>query len=312
MVRIAIIIVNWNTSDLLKKCLNSIKKYAIEYMSDVYVVDNNSSDDSAKMVKKDFPWVRLTINKGNLGFAKANNQILKKVRDTFVFLLNPDTEIRKNTLSSLIDVIERDSRIAVCGSKMLNQDGTPQYLGFYRKKPSILQGLLFYTDLYRLSIKSKFLVRHFWESNIESCDAIEVEQIPGACIFARREILGKVGFFDERYPIWFEDVDLCYRLRKAGYKLMYVPDSEISHLGGAAFDKWEDRGSKETRFWISLFTYFEKNASYLDKMIMETIIISNLIFLVISRSIMQIFMSNVERGKFIKLKINVISNLLKQ
>lgn len=225
MDRVAIIIVNWNTTSYLEDCLKSIKKNVLKVKYKVYVVDNASSDLDVLKFKKKFPWVILEQNKINLGFGIANNQIAKKVNEKYFFILNPDTIIYKNSIETLLQVLKSDPDIAACGPKMLDKDGKLQREGFYRRAPSLIQALLFYTDLVRVSLKNKFLVSHFWESDTTRDEIIEVDQIPGAALLIKREDLKKVGFFDEDYPFWFEDVDLSYKLRKKNKKLMYAPVS---------------------------------------------------------------------------------------
>lgn len=312
MINLSIVIVNWNTSDLITKCLSSIKRNLLDKTYQVYVVDNLSSDNSVDLIKKKFKWVKLIANNKNLGFAKANNQVLKKVKTEFVFILNPDTLIKKNSIKPLLEFLKNHPQTAICGPALLNKDGSIQHFGMYRKKPSILQTLLFYTDLYRLSIKNKFLTNNFWESDVERKTITEVDQIPGAAMMARTAALKEVGFFDEDYPFWFEDVDLCNRLTKSGFKLNYIPDAEVVHLVGGATDKWQNRAKKETRFWKSLFIYFDKNKSPLESLLVKLLIILSQGFMLFSRYLMQIVKPNSNRAEFIQLKIQILRNLFKE
>lgn len=262
------------------------------------------------MVRKEYPSVHLIKNTQNLGFAKANNQVLKQLKDPYCLILNPDTQLLPGCLETLMNVLTSQDTIAACGPRMLNPDKTPQHLGFYRRKPSLIQALLFYTDLYRLAIKNTFLVHHFWESDIDGAKSQSVDQIPGACLLAKTALLRQVGFFNEKYHLWFEDVELCYRLRKQGYQLMYVPESEIIHVGGGAFDNWQDRESKEFRFFHSLFLFFDQNYSLLSQLLIRLIISASLLFMVVSRLLMQPFGYNQDRQKFIVLKWRLFQRLL--
>lgn len=312
MIKLAIVIVNWNTVDLVSKCLESIKKNLPVGTHEVYVVDNASSDNSVEIIKKNFNWVKLIANDKNLGFAKANNQVLKKIKTEFAFILNPDTLIKKNSIKPLQDFLKNNPQTAMCGPALLNKDGSIQHFGMYRKKPSLLQTLLFYTDLYRISIKVKFLTQKFWESDVEKKEITEVDQIPGAAMMVRTTALKKVGFFDEDYPFWFEDVDLCNKLTKSGFKLCYVPEAEITHLVGGATDRWRDRAKKETRFWKSLFIYFDKNKSHLESVLVKLIIISSQIFMLLSRCLLQFIKPNRKRAEFVRLKVQILGNLFKE
>lgn len=312
MKKIAIVIVSWNTADLISKCLNSIKNNLPANLYDTYIVDNASSDNSVEIIKKKFKWVNLIANSTNVGFAKANNQVLKKINNEYVFILNPDTILKKNSISPLLEFLENNPKTAICGPSLLNPDGSIQHFGMYRRKPTLLQSLLFYTDLYRLSIKNKFLTKKIWESDVEKKEITRVDQIPGAAMFARVSDLKKAGFFDEDYPFWFEDVDLCNKLIKLRFELFYVPNAEVIHLVGGATDKWQDRARKESRFWKSMFIYFEKNKSPLESFLVKLIIISSQIFMLISRVLMQIIRPNEKRKSFIKLKIQILRNIFKE
>lgn len=310
MGKLSIVIVNWNTKHLLRTCLYSIEKERTFFNPEVFVVDNASFDGSCAMVTREFRWVQLLEKKINLGFAKANNTALKKVRSEYVLILNADTALKKGCLKFLYNFMENHLDVAGCGAKLLNPDGSMQRLGFYRRFPGLIQTLLFYTDLHRVSTKSNFLVNRFWESGIDEKRPIEVDQIPGAFFFARMKVLRSVGYFDESFPIWFEDVDLCFRLRSAGFKLFYVPQAEIIHIGGASFDLWTDRVSKEYRFFRSMFHFFDKHGSVVSKVGVRLLIYANLAFLIVSRLAMQIFSPKKERADFIKLKFTLLQDLV--
>lgn len=307
--KLSIIIVNWNTSKLISKCLNSVKKNLDPAVFEVFVVDNNSSDDSVKLIKSKYKWVNLIENSENLGFAKANNQVLKTIKSEFVLILNPDTEIIKGSVEKMRLFLEENKKIAAVGPKLLNPNKSIQHLGFYRKSPSILQAIFFYTDLYKLTIKIKPLVKLLWEEDVENNHPMSVDQIPGACIFARTAILKKMGFFDERYPFWFEDVDLCFKLKQSGYQLVYLPSAKIVHVVGGASDKWTDRAKKEARFFKSLFIFFDKNKPRWQSVFIRVIIIASQLFMFFSRLFMQIIRPNKKRGFFLKLKLQILWNL---
>lgn len=307
MADLGIVIVNWNTAKLLEQCLASIQKYAPKTV-EIYVVDNHSLDESVDMVKKKFPDIQLIQNKQNLGFAKANNQVLKKITTRFILLLNPDTKLTHGSIEPLLDNIQ-NNKVGACGPQLINPDGTLQKQGYYRKLPSLLQVLLFYTDLHRITLKVPLLVKRWWESEVHSTDKIEVDQIPGACLMIRLETLRQMDFLNEAYPIWFEDVDLCFNLKIKGYKLLFVPQSKVVHVGGASFDQWSDRENKETRFWKSMFIFFRENYGLVKYYLARTIIFLNLVFLSVSRSLMQILDYKADRQKFIHLEIQLLKNL---
>jgi GT2 family glycosyltransferase len=304
---LSIIIVSWNTRTLLKRCLTSIFKNPPKGRFEIWVVDNGSVDGSSQMVKQNFSRVHLIQNKKNLGFAKANNLAAKKAKGEYILFLNSDTKVMGDSLNQLTKCLQ--TGVIAVGPKLINPNGSTQHLGFYRKLPSITQALLFYTDLYRISIKNKFLVKKFWESDVDKAEMHQVDQIPGAALLIRRKTLKEVGYFDEDYPFWLEDVDLCFKIRDLG-KLIYCPQSEIIHIGGGSLDKWQDRASKEARFWSSLIIFFDKNKLLLDRFLIRVIIHGSLWFKAISRLIMQIFSPNKDRGRFIKLVLEIERRLL--
>jgi GT2 family glycosyltransferase len=265
---LSIIIVNWNTSQNLKKCLNSIKKYKLGMSFEIYVVDNSSSDNSIKMVKKNFPDVKLIANKENNGFAGANNQVLKTVKSKYVFTVNPDIEFMPNTVKNLLTFLKTNKKTVACSPLMLNPDRTVQKKGYYHRFPSLIQALLFYTNLVKISKKITWLKYKYWESPFDLKHPFEVDQLPGACVFAYRTKLKEVGFFDERYPLLFEDVDLSYKLKKRGYDLFVVPESKIIHEGGASFKKLDD-GIAQRKFLTGLLVFFDIHKSLLEKIIIR-------------------------------------------
>lgn len=251
---LAIIIVSWNTRELLKKCLESIYKQEQSLSYQVVVVDNNSSDSSSQMVEELFPKAILIKNKENRGFSKANNQGIKALDSRYFFLLNPDTLVHPQSLKRLVSFLETHDEVCAAGPKLLNPDGTIQREGFYRKFPSLVQVALFYTPLRRLSIRMGWLVRKYWEDFDESKTS-SVDQIPGAALCIRKESLEKVGLLEEKFLIWFEDVDWCYRAKKARCELMFVPESTITHYGGQSFKQWSEKG-KMLQLFSSLYLFF--------------------------------------------------------
>lgn len=311
MIELSVIIISWNTKRLLVRTLQSLQRYPPNFKYDVWVVDNNSSDGTIDYLKKKFRWIKLIANSKNLGFAKANNQVLKKIHSPFVFILNPDTRLTPGCIDLLYSFLLNYPEIGACGSLLLNEDGSPQSNGYYRKLPSLLQMILFYTEMRKFSIKYDFLVHHFWETEISKTRVpIEVDQIPGACLFANIRTLKRVGFFDEDYFLWFEDVDLCYRLRKAGHKLMLIPQSKVFHTGGTSFKKWTDDAAKQIQFFKSLLIYFRKHHGLFTSLIVKIIVLIDLLYLLITRSIRQFYASSKDRKLFIENKWKVFKWLL--
>ncbi len=223
---LSIIIVNYNTADLLCQCLTSIYSSPCRYNFEVIVIDNASSDLSCKMVKKEFPQVKLVENERNTGFAKANNQGLRISQGEYILFLNPDTVILKNALEKLLEFMETHTEAGAVGAKLLYPDGTVQLScrRFYTPL-AILMRRTFLGKMFPNSISLKDHLMSDWDHN----EIREVDWMLAACLIVPRHVLDKVGCFDEQYTMYFEDVDICYRIKKAGYKVYYYPEAMVTH-----------------------------------------------------------------------------------
>lgn len=230
----SVIIVSWNTKDILRNCLRSIYEQDYDISLEVSVIDNASIDGSAEMVRKDFPQVSLIENSENRGFAAANNQGIAIAKGRYVLLLNPDTIILDNAIEKTLSFADADPESAVVGCRALNPDRTLQPTCFMF--PSILNMLLSSTYLYKLFPKSRFFGRErmtWWDRN----DIREVDVVTGCFMLVRREAIEQIGLLDERFFIYGEETDWCYRFKQAGCKVMFTPCAEIIHLGGQSTQK---------------------------------------------------------------------------
>ncbi|MBN2180468.1 MAG: glycosyltransferase family 2 protein [Sedimentisphaerales bacterium] len=226
---VSIIIVAWNVRDLLYDCLDSIYKQTkgIEY--EIIYVDNASKDGSVEMVKEHFPETIIIQNTDNKGFVLANNQGLEIAKGRYALLLNSDTVVLDNAIAKTIEFADTHPEAAVVGCRTLNPDKTLQPTCFMF--PSILNLLLSSTYLYKIFPKSRFFGREFmtwWDRN----DVREVSSVTGCYMLVRKEAIEQVGFLDERYFIYAEETDWCYRFRKNGWKVLFTPAAEIIHYGG--------------------------------------------------------------------------------
>lgn len=227
---VSIIIVNWNTRDYLARCLRSLEQNV--RMSDapnaeVFVVDNASTDGSVVMVRAQFPWARLIENSANVGFAPANNQAIRESRGRYVILLNSDTEIHPGALEVMLEFLRERPAVGGCGPRLLNGDGSLQ--------PSCHPMLTPGREFWRLMFLDRIWRRatyaqHRWDQTTPR----RVEVIKGACLMLRREALDQVGLLDERYFVYTEEMDLCYRLLHAGWELWWVPQAAVTHYGEAS------------------------------------------------------------------------------
>jgi len=223
MINISIIIVSFNTKELLKNCLKSLMTYGQWLMvnGEVIVIDNASKDSSSEMVKKEFPKVKLIANKHNLGFATANNQGIKASKGESVFLLNSDTEVKPGVLEKLVEFIKSHSGVGVIGARLLNPDGSIQ--------PSVYH----FPSLWR-AIKEYWLDKKGEYEKYAPIGerVVNVEAVTGAAMLIPRRTIEKIGLLDERYFMYFEDLDYCQRVKRGGLKVYYLPEAEILHCHG--------------------------------------------------------------------------------
>ncbi len=217
---LSIIIVSFNTRDLLEKCLDSVAVGPVK--AEIFVIDNASTDGSVEMIRKKFPKVRLIKNKENTGFARAINQGLREAKGENILLLNSDTQVKKNALKELLD-FEKASGPAIIGAKMLNKDGTVQASVFYL--PTLRRAILEYW----LGKKG-----YFSKYSPVGNGAQRVEAVSGGVMLIPRTIIEKIGILDEKYFMYFEDLDYCRRATRAGFAIYYLPKAEIIHEHGAS------------------------------------------------------------------------------
>jgi GT2 family glycosyltransferase len=250
MTDVSIIIVSWNTKDKLNDCLKSIYRQASKLTYEVIVADNASSDGSAEMVKREFSEVILLQNNENRGFAAANNIGMAVAQGRYILLLNSDTIVLDDAIGQVVSFADLHPESAVVGCKVLNPDGTLQRTCFMF--PSLLNMLLSSTYLYKLFPWSKFFGREqmtWWDRN----DVREVDVVTGCFMLVRREAINQVGLIDERFFMYGEETDWCYRFKQTGWKIVFAPVGEIIHLGGASSSKMAARMTLQLRGAILQF-----------------------------------------------------------
>jgi GT2 family glycosyltransferase len=227
---LSLVIVSWNTRDLLVRCLSSVGQdleRSNQLHVETFVVDNASSDSSAQMVQERFPWVKLIRNSENAGFARANNQAIRQTSGNYVLLLNSDTELHAGALRILVDFMETHPRAGACGARLVDGDGRLERACYPMLTPE--------REFWRLTFLDQMWPRATY--TMETWDTEtprRVEVIKGACLLLRREALDQVGLLDGRFHMYTEEVDLCYRLAQAGWALWYVPQAVVTHYGAAS------------------------------------------------------------------------------
>lgn len=225
--RLSVIIVNLNTRDLLRACLRSLAPAQASGDVEVIVVDNGSSDDSCAMVAAEFPQVRLIALKENRGFAVANNMGMREARGRYFLVLNSDTEVIGDALTQICDFMDSHPDVGALGPKLLNTDGTLQYS--CRRFPSFRTALF-----HRYSLMTRLFPRNRFSSEYLMTDVghehtMDVDWVSGAALVVRREVFESLGGFDEGFFMYAEDVDWCYRIKQAGWRVVYLPEARILH-----------------------------------------------------------------------------------
>ena len=229
---LSVVILSYNTRDLILNCLESLDKVGKEIDFEIIVSDNGSTDDSVVMVKKRFPRVSLVLNKENLGFAKGNNRAKNLCRGKYVLFLNSDTIVKKNTLKKTTRYLEKNPKVGALTCKIYLPDGS---LDKDARRSFITPwtGLVhIFLRLDRIFPKSKLFAK-YWYGYISPDRTHEVDALQGAYFMSRKEILDKVGWFDEDYFLDGEDIDLSWKIKELGWKIVYYPEVSIIHLKGA-------------------------------------------------------------------------------
>lgn len=234
---LSIIILSFNTKDILQDCLNSIERVRGEIDFEVVVVDNGSDDGSELMVKKEFRWVTKVLQSGaNLGFSRGNNLAKGSVEGKYVLFLNSDTKVLKNTLLACVKFMENDNKIGALTCKVILPDGKLDK----DTRRSFITPWIGLTHLYlkldRFFPRSELFAK-YWYGYKDENTIHEIDSMQGAFLMTKKDILDKVGWFDEDYFLDGEDIDLCWKIKELGYKNIYFPEVSIIHLRGASKGK---------------------------------------------------------------------------
>ncbi len=237
--RLSIVILSYNTRFLLRKCLLSLKKVRNELDFEVIVCDNASVDGSYEMVVKDFPWVKVVKNKKNLGFAKGNNRAKNLVRGEYILFLNSDTLVLKNTLKKVVEYMDKNKDVGALTCKILLPDGSldkDARRSFITPWVGLTHLILGLDRIFPKSI----LFATYWYGYISEEKEHEVDVLQGAFLLTKKKILDDVGWFDEEYFLDGEDIDLCWKIKNKGWKIIYYPRVSIVHFKGASKGKFKE------------------------------------------------------------------------
>lgn len=251
---ISIIIVSWNVKRFVKECLLSISPDKGNTY-EIIVVDNASEDNTVEYIKRHWPDVMLIENQENRGFARANNQGIKIAHGRYIVLLNPDTRVIDNAIDKIADFMDSHPDVSIAGGKLLNHDKTFQ--PSVRNFPNPIRDLFYasgLTTILRLiEHKSNYAKRFATKKNNPRLCG---KYISSAFLIIRKDCLDTGGLLDERYPVYFEDADLCYRILQNGFEIAYVPSAEVIHYGGQSF--MQIGMAMHSLYFRSLFIYYDK------------------------------------------------------
>ncbi|HEX5414457.1 MAG TPA: glycosyltransferase family 2 protein [Chloroflexota bacterium] len=252
---LSVVVVSWNTRELLRSCLGSIEQTIHGLTYEVVVVDNGSTDGSGEMVEQEFPEAVLLRNNHNLGFARANNQAMRASRGRYILLLNSDATLQDRAAATLVQFLDANRAAGAVGGKLLNPDGTFQ--GSYADFPGLFGETLLLTGL------SRWLLPSTYPSYPEarSRERRSVDWVSGACLAVRRRAIDAVGLLDEDYFMYSEEVDWCHRLKTAGWSIHYLPDARVIHRSGGTSRQVPK--PKRAQLYRGKWLYFRKRRGWL-------------------------------------------------
>lgn len=254
---VSIIFVNYKTKDLTINAINSVieKTQGINY--EIFVVDNASNDGSIESIEKQFLNINIIKSEINGGFGYANNLAIKQAGGKYILCLNTDTILISNAIKIMFDFMEKEEYkdVAVCGGNLYDENNNPTLS--FADFPNLINCTSF-----------SYLFRNLFPNikKIEAKKIIDVDVIIGADIFLRKEVLDKIGLFDEKFFMYAEEVDLCKRIKNAGYRIKIVPNAKIKHLEGKSSSNFWENSKMRVK---SKYIYAKKHQSYLDIIVMK-------------------------------------------
>lgn len=251
---ISIIIVTWNSEHEIHRCLGSIYNIGLENELEVIVVDNNSADNTCSIIQNNFPQVKLIKNHDNLGFTIACNQGITASKEKYILLLNPDTEVNEDALTKLKEYLDERAEVGAVAPQLLNEDGSIQYS--CRTFPKYWDMFCELTLLSTIFSKSETFAR--WKMQyFDHNHTCEVDQPMAAALLIRKNVLDKAENMDERFLMFFNDVDLCKKIKNNNYKIIFYSEAKITHAKGISI--YKDRARMIEVWNDDCIKYFEKH-----------------------------------------------------
>ncbi len=265
---VSFLIVSWNVRDLLRRALASVLADTAGLRSEIILVDNASRDGTLEMVRAEFPYVHLIPNEINRGFTGGNNQALGEARGHYFFLLNPDAELVPGATRALIDYMEANPRVGIAGPQLLNPDGRIQ--SSRRRFPDLTTALLESTLLQQWFPRNRWLARYYLLDT--RADATqEVDWVVGAAMFVRREMYEEVGAFDQDFFMYSEELDWCYRAKRAGWRVVYFPRAQAIHHEAKSSE--QVLAARDVYFHSSKIRFFHKYHGALPAALLRTFLL---------------------------------------
>ena len=250
---VSVVIVNWNLRDLLRRCLESVRRNSGGLAVEIVVVDNDSSDGSARMVADEFPEAVVIVNRENAGFGRASNQGMKASHGRYLLLLNNDAVLFEGALTRMVGYMDSHPEAGVCGPRVVNPDGSLQVYskGYYPSIPRIVAQLFLPRRLRHPFGRSLGLYEFQ-----DTMDAREFDWLSGCALLARRQAIEEVGYLDAAVFMYCEDMDWCYRMNRAGWKVACLPRAQAEHLGGQSMKM--QRGAAVGSHAAGLMAFYSK------------------------------------------------------
>ena len=248
--KLSVVIVSYNVRSFLTACLDSVQRALEGIESEVFVVDNHSSDDSVEAIARDYTWVHLINNKDNLGFSKANNIAIRESKGEYILLLNPDTIVAPETLQGVLQFMDKHPEAGGAGVRMHNADGS--------LAPESRRAI---PTPFVAARKMLGLTKRYYRSHLSWEDPAQIEVVSGAFMLLRRKAIQEVGLLDEDFFMYGEDIDLSYRLLKGGWQNWFLP-FDIVHYKGQSTRKSDFRYVHI--FYQAMLIFFRKHYSHLS------------------------------------------------
>ena len=279
---LSVVIVNYRTFELTRNTINSIFEYSYPFSLEVIVVDNASGDDSLSKLEDCFKdKVKFIASSENKGFAAGNNQALSIAEGKYVLLLNSDTIIWENTLENIYDYMENHNDVGAAGCRVVLENGDLDK-ACKRSFPNVKNSFF---RLFHIPTNSED--DNYNLNDLPDGEVYEIDCLTGAFMFIRKEALDEVGFLDETFFMYGEDIDLCFRIKKAGWKIIYYGKSKITHLKGASSKKQKSKLIYE--FYHAMYIYYKKHHAEESSFIVNIVVYIGISVLCILKLFLNIF-----------------------